>query len=101
MTEQSGIEVNAAEPEYGDDPLVAIDVALHTAYRCLPDLFGERQRGLLAALVLFPVVLAELPAHRGVNPVQTNTLAADLDRIAIDDRCRSDYFSCRGRGCGK
>jgi hypothetical protein len=49
LADHPGIEVFRAAPADGDDPFVAIDIALLASNRRPPDLVGERQSGLLSA----------------------------------------------------
>ena len=49
------------------------------------DLVRQSERGMLATAPRLAVGLAGLPAFRGVNAVQADALATDLDGVGIDD----------------
>ncbi len=101
LPHQPGIQVFFTGSADGDDPLVTIDVSLLAPDRAAPDLVGEGQCRRLAASIACPVPFAQLASFRSIDPEEPNALTANLDRIAINDRCCSDDFGCHGRRCGE
>ncbi len=98
LLDHPAVEIFAADIAHGDGAAVAVSVPFLAANRSLTDRVSERQRRLLATTIRFLIRLAELGTFRGVNAVQTNSLAADLDGVAVDDRRRADDTLPRRRG---
>ena len=70
---------------------------LFARHRLLPDVIGQGERRLLAAAVRLSVRLAGLPRLRRVDAEQPDTLAVDLDRVAVDHRSAAGEVG--GAGC--
>jgi hypothetical protein len=66
-----------------------VSVPLLTDNRPLPYAIGQGERRLLAAAVSLARGLARLPLWR-IDSEQVDALAADLDRVAVDDRGATD-----------
>ncbi len=69
LTDHHGIEVDTAEPTYGDDAPVPVDIPLFAAHTCPADQAGKHSGGLPATAVLLSLPLAGLPALRGIDAV--------------------------------
>ena len=79
------------------DPSVMIAICLPARHRMATNLLLERECSVLAAVPHRPVRKACLGAFRCVDPVQPDTRAVDLDRIAVDHLARSGEIGGPGR----
>ena len=69
-----------------DNAAIAVVIAGLTAYGRRADPLGQRERCLLAAApFLTSRAHADLAALGSVNPMQANSRAVDLDRVAVYD----------------
>lgn len=85
--DQPAIEIDAAGRAHGDNAAIAIHVALFAMDRLPADLVGKSERRLLAAAPGITVGgSAHLPALWRIHAVQPDSLAVDLQGVAVDDR---------------
>ena len=83
-----------------DHPFVAVAVdhdASGGTAGCQIIIQGEGG-GLPAPVRLASGIVAELPAFRGIDSVEADPLAADLDRVAVDDRSSADDLNLASHG---
>jgi len=80
-----GVQVLGTLEAHGDDPAIAIDVPFFARNRRSPYSVGQRQRRFLSAAPrLAAGIEASLAALGGVDAVQPDPLAMNLDRVAVN-----------------
>lgn len=76
--------ISSLDHTFRDDPPVSIAIKFLAAYRAIAEERLQGAGGVLPALPSPAVEVAELPCLRGVYAVKPDTLAVNIQRVAID-----------------